>query len=70
MQLLLGDPQQPGSSGSPRKQGAKAAAAEHPVYGTPAGAAAAATAGGGSTRRKGQKEDPQQRKINSFFAKG
>jgi hypothetical protein len=63
MQHILGEAQ-PGSS--PRKgASSKAAAADHPVYGTPAAAAAAAAAG---AKRKQSKDDPKQSKINAFFA--
>jgi hypothetical protein len=64
MQQILGEAQ-PGSS--PRMVvSSKAAAADHPVYGTPAAAAAAAAAAAGA-KRKQSKDDPKQSKINAFF---
>jgi hypothetical protein len=58
MHQLLGNGQSQPAAGT-------SAAADHPVYGTPAGAAAAP---GPSTKRKQGKEDPKQRKLTGFFA--
>jgi hypothetical protein len=69
MQQLLGDSDAKAAGSAPAKGTGSKAAAEHPVYGTPAGAAApaAAAAAGASSRRRG-KDDPKQRKLDSFFA--
>jgi hypothetical protein len=61
MHQLLGNGQSQPAAGT-------SSAADHPVYGTPAGAAAAAAAPGPSTKRKQGQEDPKQRKLTGFFA--
>jgi len=64
MQQLLGSTQ-PRADGSTESGAACSKAADHPVYGTPAGAAPTAAVG---TKRKQGKDDTKQRKLNEFFA--
>ncbi len=63
MQQLLGSRDAKAAGSAPAKGAGSKGAAEHPVYGTPAGATAPAAGG----KRKG-KDDPKQRKLESFFA--